>query len=238
MSTTLFNPTNEVLEAQHIGVTTRINKYPEKGHMVLVDDAKARHLLNILAPRGLTTLDYGDEGEAKKKKAAEGRKRNKEFKIKQIVDFNQLQQQNEAKKIPYSYPTKQLKGYSDEVGLDLIAPYELPNLEKKKISKLKEEVQEKDAKLEEQSQAMATMQKQIADLTNLVKTVMKDDLPEEKLGVDEEVLKFKALNKPQFIAWMKKNWDDIPTYPVQIRDEIQERHIKLFDKPFPESKPE
>ena len=132
MSTTLFNATNEDLEAQHIGVTTIIKKFPEKGHMVLVDDAKARHLLNILAPRGLTTLDYGDEGDAKKKKAAEGRKRNKEFKIKQIVDFNQNQQQNEANKISYSHPTEALKQYSDELGLDLIKPYELPNIEKGK----------------------------------------------------------------------------------------------------------
>lgn len=238
MSTTLFNATNEDLEAQHIGVTTIIKKFPEKGHMVLVDDAKARHLLNILAPRGLTTLDYGDEGDAKKKKAAEGRKRNKEFKIKQIVDFNQNQQQNEANKISYSHPTEALKQYSDELGLDLIKPYELPNIEKGKIKKLKEKIEDKDIQLEEQAQQMKTMQSQISELSDLVKKVIKTEPEPVKLSEDSEVLKFRPLNKPQFTAWMKKNWNEILKYPVQIQDEVHARHEKLFGEPFPESKPE
>jgi len=238
MSTTLFNPTSEDLAAQHIGVTTTIKKFPEKGHMVLVDDAKARHILNILAPRGLTTLDYGDEGDEKKKKAAEGRTRNKEFKIKQIVDFNQLQQQNEAKKIEYSYPSKALKDYSDELGLDLIRPYELPNLEKGKIKKLKEEIENKDVKLEEQTQQMKAMQSQISELADIVKKVIKSEPEPVKLKENEEVLRFRQLNKSQFTAWMKKNWNEILKYPVQIQDEIHTRHEKLFEKPFPELKPE
>ncbi|OEU68508.1 MAG: hypothetical protein BBJ57_07460 [Desulfobacterales bacterium PC51MH44] len=244
MSTTLFNPTNENLKAQHSGVTIRIAKFPEKGHMVLVEDARARHILNILAPRGLTTLDYGDEGDAKKLKAKDGRQRNKEFKIKQIVDFNQLQQANEAGKIPYSHPAPHLKEYSDELGLDLLKPYELPTIDKGKISKLKTELEEKDIKLEEQGQQMRSMQGQISELTALVKQVVskgkpaKVDTAGDEVGGDNEVLKFKQLNKAHFTTWMKKNWNEIPNYPAQVQEEINVRHEKLFGKPFPESKPE
>lgn len=243
MATTLFNPTNEVLSAQHIGITTTINKYPEKGHMIKVDDAKARHLLNILAPRGLTTLDFGDEGENKKKKAEESRQRNKEFKLKQVVDFNQLNQANESRKLPYLPPTKQLKGYSDELGIKLIAPYELPDVEKGKISKLKEELDNKDVQLEKQAEQITEMAGQLSELTTLVKGMTKiaketPDPDEDKKDVIEEVVKFRPLNKAQFTAWMKKNWDEIPTYPVEIQEEIKEKHEKLFKEPFPESKPE
>ena len=241
MATTLFNPTNEVLSAQHIGITTTINKYPEKGHMVKVDDAKARHLLNILAPRGLTTLDFGDEGEAKKVKAEEGKKRNKEFKLKQVVDFNQLNQANESRKLPYLPPTKQLKSYSDELGIKLIAPYELPDIEKSKISKLKKEVDDKNVQLEEQAGQIKEMSGQIGELMMLVKGLTKvsetEDPEPEKTEV-EEAVKFRRLNKAQFTAWMKKNWEEIPTYPVEIQEEIREKHEKLFKEPFPESKPE
>lgn len=243
MSTTLFNPTNEDLEAQHIGVTTRIVKFPEKGHMVLVDDAKARHLLNILAPRGLMSLDFGDEGDAKKEKAKEGRKRNKDFKMKQIMDFNQLNQANEARKVPYAYPSNELKEYSDEMGIELIAPYALPNVEKGKISKLKEELDGKNVRLEQQAKQMTDMQGQISELTSLVRGMIKtgeDETKSEFKGEDvvEEVVKFRSLNKAQFTAWMKKNWDEIPIFPVEIQEEIKERHEKLFKEPFPESKPE
>jgi len=95
MAITLFNPTDDDFKAQYGGVTFVIPKVPEDGHMVRVEDNKGNHILNQLGPRGLTSLDYGDEEEVKKKKAEDGRRRNIEFKRNQIVRYNR---DNEARK--------------------------------------------------------------------------------------------------------------------------------------------
>jgi len=252
MGTVLFNPTNEELKAQHQGVDVIIPAYPAKGHMVEVDDRRARHILNILGPRGLTTLIYGDEGDKKEKKAKSGVERNKVFKRKQVVDFNQLNLSNKHSNKDYLYPGKQLKEYADEIGIKLEEPYSVPDEGREKVSALMDEVKTKDTTIKNQGKQLGELQKQVSGLSSQLASLLEMmkqpekaepvvELSKEQKEAGEyleEVVKFRSLNKAQFTAWMKRNWDEIPTYPVEIQAEVKERHDNLFKKPFPESKPE
>ena len=254
----LFNPTNETLKAQHQGVDVILAPYPENGHVVKVDDARARHILNILSPRGLTTLEYGDDrddGAKKKTKAESGRQRNKDFKRKQVISFNELNAANKDRKIPYLHPTKQLKEYANELGLELIQPYSAPDEGTAKISGLMEEVQKKDTLIKEQGEEVSELRNQVSTLSDQVSQLLKTFQPPEQKDAwvepiengedlkepdkdEAEMTRFRTLNKASFNSWLKKNWDEIPNYPDDIRDEIDVRHVKLLGVPFPDSLPE
>jgi len=256
MSTVLFNPTTEEFETQYVGETVRIDAYPNPGHMLKVDDARARHVLNVLGPRGLSTLDYGDEGDAKEAKAKSGRNRNKAFKRKQIIEFNQLNQGNEQRKLPYIVPTKQLVEYADELGITLLQPYSHPDEGREKVSGLLNEVKEKDTLIKEQGKQISDLGSQVSTLSDQVSKLIegfkqpkpdKNDVwvePVEKLPRDfteedyAEMTRFRTLNKVSFKVWMKKNWGDIPDYPNGIQTEIQARHENLFGTPLPDALPE
>lgn len=263
MSSVLFNPTNEELKAQHQGVDVILAPYPENGHVVKVDDARARHILNILAPRGLTTLEYGDDrddGKNKKAKAKSGRERNKAFKRKQVIDFNQLNQLNKQQGSGYLFPAKHLKEYSDELGIKLVEPYSAPDEGAEKISNLIDEGQKKDTLIKEQGKEVSELRSQVSTLSGQVSQLLKtfqqpNDPPKaikeetwvepvetgavkERETTEAEMLRFRTLNKASFNAWLKKNWDDIPGYPDDIRNEIDVRHVKLLGVPLPDSLPE
>jgi len=245
MATVLFNPTNEELRTQHQGVDVILKPYPEDGHVLKVDDKRARHVLNVLAPRGLTTLEYGDDrqdGKIKKEKAASGVKRNLDFKRKQVVEFNQLNISNKDNKIGYLHPAKHLKEYADEVGIKLVEPYTDPDEGQEKIGALTNELKKKDGLIKEQKKQVFDLQEQVTELSSQMKQFidMMKSAGEDKKGpdVDDEAIKFRTLNKSHFKIWVKKNWDAIQTYPDEIKTEINERHEKLFGEPFPESVPE
>ena len=256
MSTVLFNPTNENLTATHSGIDTTINKYPDDGHMLKVDDGKAAHLLNILGPRGLTTLDYGDEGETKDKKASAGKKRNLEFKKKMVIQFNAQNQMGEQRNLPYLPPTKELIAYADELGIKLVQTYTLPDADAKKIGKLTRDGQEKDKRLEIESKKVIVLEEKVDKLTKQIGDFMaimqgqskpekeQEEKPTEpaidtsKSPYDSIVVKVKTLNKPQFTAWMKKSWEEMADYPEKVKAEVNARHEKLFGMPLPDKKPE
>jgi len=246
----LFNPTNEKLKAQHQGVDVKLEPYPDDGHILKVDDRRARHILNILSPRGLTTLEYGDDrddGAKKKEKAESGRQRNKDFKRKQIINFNQINHENKIGSRNYMPPTPQLKDYAAEIGIKLEQPYAPPDEGSEKISKLIKEAGEKDITIEEQGKQMSELQGQVSDLStqlsSLIKMMKQPETQPEKADTDiafydKEVVRFRTLNGPQFKSWLKKNRDEIPNYPDEIRNEIDVRHIKLLGVPLPDSLPE
>jgi len=249
MSTVLFNPTNEELKAQHQGVDVILAPYPESGHVLKVDDARARHILNILAPRGLTTLEYGDDrdsGAKKKTKAESGRERNKAFKRKQVIDFNQLNIANKMGNRDYLQPSQQLKDYADEIGIKLEQPYAPPDEGREKLSGLMDKVRKKDTMIKEQGQQITNLGNQVSTLSDQVSTLLKTfQQPDKGLAepsgkttvkpVDDEMLKFRTLNKPQFKKWFNKNFDNLQEYPDEIQDEVKVRYEKLFETPFPES---
>ena len=113
---TLFNPTNEDLKGHHAGENVKIISKSK----LKVEDGRGNHLLNNLGPRGLTSLEYGDD---EKVKAAEGRKRNREFKLKQVLDYNSQNETRESSGLVHIDPPQHVKDYADELKIDLKKSY-------------------------------------------------------------------------------------------------------------------
>lgn len=132
MSKMLWNPTNDELSYQFSGITYFFNPGARKK----VDDACGKHLLHNLGVRGLTVLDYGCDEDALKKDALD---RNREFKKKMVVDFNQRNENRKQQGMAYFPPTRDIKAYALELGLGLVEPYNVRDDERAAYASLKEE---------------------------------------------------------------------------------------------------
>lgn len=176
MSLVLFNPTNETLRAQYVGEDVVIAPYPQHGHKVKVDDARGRHILNALGPRGLMSLEFGDEEE---KKAVIGLERNREFKKKQIIRYNQENERRKQAGMAYIEPTAQVAEYARELGIALLEPYALKDVEKAEVSRLKDENR--------------SLQTELTKLSEKFNTVMQD-LAAGKVGGNEATMALQKEN--------------------------------------------
>jgi hypothetical protein len=159
MSLVLFNPTNETLMAQYVGEDVIIAPYPEHGHKVKVDDARGRHILNALGPRGLMSLEYGDDEDAKREI---GLARNREFKKKQIIRYNQENERRKQAGMAYLEPTPQVAEYARELGVALLEPYALKDPEKAEVSRLKDENRGLHTELTKLSEKFNTVMQDLA----------------------------------------------------------------------------
>ncbi|MBL0716798.1 MAG: hypothetical protein JJV89_02005 [Desulfosarcina sp.] len=168
MSTVLFNPTNEKLSTQYIGEDVTVLPYPEKGHILKVDDARARHVLNVLGPRGLCSLSYGDDENKKNEVATNGILRNKAFKRKMVVEFNQHNQANEQRNLPQLVPTPLLIKYANELGTGLIEPYTTGDAERNEIGVLKAEQERNVLELRKRDEEIEQFKGQVSALTEQV----------------------------------------------------------------------
>jgi hypothetical protein len=170
MSKTLYNPTNETLSFQWGGEWTKIPPDQE----VEMDDARANQGLSELARRGLVSFSYkeGLDRELRRSRIEEGLEANKAFKRKQIMDFNSLNDQRKQQKLQYLTPQKSLKDYAKELGMALYEPYSASDEAKREGMELRETIREKDKRLREQTESIAAMQAQIADLTAMMGKIM------------------------------------------------------------------
>jgi len=248
MSTVLFNPTNEDFDAQYVGVTYDI----VAGGKLKVDDKAARHILNTLGPRGLMSLDFGDEGEGEAKKAKLGRRRNHEFKRKQVIRFNAENSKRETSRLPPQEPSEQMSDYADEVGIKLLQPYRPEGEESEKIGRLSQELSNSAAALVEKDKDIKVLQTQVGDLTDKMQTFMdmmagkkdvkeKTDDPEVTEDTEEiaAIIKkqYSGLPKYGFQDWVVKNWDMIPGYPDEIQTDIDEMWQSFFNEDLPIERP-
>jgi len=227
MAITLFNPTKDKLSATYGGVTIHIPPFPDEGHMVRVDDNKGNHILNQLGPRGLTSLNYGDEGDAKANKAKDGRKRNHDFKRTQIGRYNRDNEGRKARQLEYVNPPDFIEEWAKELGVGIIAPYEVQDIKNEEISKMKAEAEVRDKQ-------NAELQKQVAELMEMVKKVLpaletKED--KEKAEIDEIKAEIKKMNRNILKSWVEKlGHEEYSKYPIEIQEFIRERWEGFFDK--------
>lgn len=141
MATVLYNPTHkldkefqEIFKGQYLGKGIRV----EPGQKLKVPDATARHLLNELSPRGLMSLDFGDEDKIDEI-TKEGLERNRTFKVKQLNDFNEKNSARKHMGLPYLWPSKFLKLYAEEIGVKLVESYQVDDAQLQKVKGLEEE---------------------------------------------------------------------------------------------------
>jgi hypothetical protein len=238
MAIILFNPTNEDLKDQYIGEDVLI----PAGGKIRVDDARGRHMLNVMGPRGLVTLEYGDEGEGEKKKAAAGRERNLAFKRKHVMNFNALNDKRIQTKQPFLDPDAQTRAYARELGMKLYEPYGTSDDANMVHKELKEKLDAKDRELLEANTALSTMQAQIAALTKMVGQVLGTKAAagdaDANAYFEEFAKKSRNVNGKYFQKYVADNWETIQSAPKSFQDEMADKYARIYDQPFPTSQME
>jgi hypothetical protein len=233
MAIILFNPTNEELRDQYIGEDVVIGP----GAKVRVDDARGRHILNVLGPRGLVTLEYGDEGEGEARKAQQGRDRNLAFKKKQIMDFNQMNDQRQQSRRPFITPSDQVKGYSRELGIKLFEPYSTSDASMVESKELREELDKKKRELLEKDTSLSTLQAQVAELTSMMSKMLGTQAAAgNPVGIqhwEDFRLKFRNINGKFFHKWVADQWSEISAAPADVKQELADKYERLYSMPFP-----
>jgi hypothetical protein len=240
MALILFNPTDEEMRTQYIGEEVVIPPAPDPRHKIRVDDARGRHVLNVLGPRGLMTLEYGDEGEGETQKADTGRRRNLEFWRKQVMDFNQLNDQQHQKKLPYIQPSPQIKAAARRLGIKLYEPMSATDDYTEIQAKVISELDQKKREVAEKDKVIHALSAKVDKLTSLVEGMLAAAGKQAAAGVAAETedwaeskRKIKSINGNHFASWVRKNWESIFDYPDDVRDLIAERWEQLYKTPFP-----
>lgn len=249
MALVVFNPTNEVLTGTYVGETVDI----EPDQKIKMDDARARHLLNVLGPRGLMSLEYGDEGHGVEKKATEGRRRNREFKRQQVLRYNQTNEAHKQQGLPYVQIPEQIQDYAKELGLVLVQPYQYKDKEVEEIADLREERDSQGRYIRKLEDTNKDLQAQIGELTNQMQTLMSMLKPQNEETADPQEteegrkvelarirkeLGYTKLPKQHFENWIPRRWDEIHAAPQEIQEEIHSKYRHMFNKPFPAERPE
>jgi hypothetical protein len=147
---TLFNPTNEDFEMQYAGISIGL----KSGQKEIFAIKCATHLLNAYGQRGLTSLTYGSDEE---KVAKDAIQRNKDFKLKQVVEYNQRNESRKSMQLGYLPPSDSVKKYAIELGLKLLEPYAVRDEERAGISETKRE----NEALKEEMAELKAMMKQL-----------------------------------------------------------------------------
>lgn len=236
MSIILFNPTSEDLERDYAGSRTVIPAFGKPGHKVKVEDAKGKHLLNALGPRGLTSLEYGDEADSgviEAQKAEDGRQRNLDFKRKQVARYNQDNEARKAQQMAYMDPPKQIKEYAKEIGVGLIEPYQVADIKNEEIAELKKGKAEAE-------KALIDMSKKFEAMFNILQAKGLMMTPEEELEQKIAVItqEYKMLRPDPFRKWVKDlGFDKYSEYPLEVQQDMINKWVRFFEDekkdPFP-----
>jgi hypothetical protein len=167
----LVNPTSDELGYQYGGLSYTVpSKKEGKSGTRKVQDSEGHHALNSLGARGLTKVEYDDEGQIcnGEKNEADAIERNRRFKISQIERYNYRNQQRKANGQSYDTPTPEVSQYAVELGIDLLQPYTMATGERSQIAKLTEENETKDKLLKEQGESIAKLTEMVQGLSDQV----------------------------------------------------------------------
>ena len=235
MAIILFNPTGEDLVTQYVGEDVLI----AAGTKIRVDDPRGRHVLNVLGPRGLMTLEYGDEGEGEDKKAVVGRQRNKDFKFKQVIDFNTLNEQRFQSRLPYIKPPSHIKTYSDELGIELRQPYAVEDAAKKDMSNAMQRNQELEIDLKKKDSEISELREQVTELMTQFRLFMQKSTGSDgqpPAGSSDLIGKWKTIGANNLAGWIEKNWDEIQLLPDDAMQDLEDRYQAVYKKKMPKER--
>jgi hypothetical protein len=172
----VLNPTNEDLDMQFKGVSFTI----KAGEKATLSASAANHVLNSFGQRGLSYLPFGaDEA----KITEDGKKRNEDFKRRQVIEFNVRNENRKNMNMGYLPAIDKVKEYALELGLELMQPYAPRDAER--------------VKLNEQTDELSELRKSQAELLQKVNELMMK-LADKK---PEEVPEKKPPGNP---LWVKK----------------------------------
>jgi hypothetical protein len=162
----LWNATNEDLGFQYGGLSYKI----EAGKRMKVMEPMGNHALNALGARGLTKLIFDDEGKSvgEEEIGRDAIERNKQFKINQIVVYNERNERRKASGQPYDTPSAIVKKYAVELGIELLQPYNLALAEKGQIGTLSKENEELKNQLKQQEENIRNLMESMKNMQTMV----------------------------------------------------------------------
>ena len=144
----------------------------------------------------------------------------KNFWINQVTTFNQQNEANRNQKIPYNFPTEQLKKKAEELGMELISPYKInPQTESAQVSELKAKNKELENKLGKMESAQDEMLKLLRKL---------GEKPIEVPDTAALVKKFRTLDKAKYKNWVLKNLEEIEGWPKSVRAQAEEKYRSFY----------
>lgn len=172
MSKLLWNPTNEELNHQYSGITY----FFAPGEKKKVNDNCGKHLLHNLDARGLTVLEFDDNGKVDEEKVkADALARNKAFKARMVSEFNQRNETRKQVGLAYLAPTDKIKEYAIELGLGLLELFTVKDVEREaaardrdEASRLREENDKLKTTLSDLSEQSRAQGAQLAELMKMM----------------------------------------------------------------------
>ena len=151
---------------QYAGVSMTL--YP--GELEMFEINCAKHLLNAYGARGLTSIPHGGDEEKLK---SDGKRRNEEFKRKQVTEYNIRNENRKNMGMGYLPPTKKMREYALELGLELMEPYAPRDTERLKLG----DMERKNIELEKSNKEL---NKRITDILTKFEKVMGEKLEDPK----------------------------------------------------------
>lgn len=234
MAMVILNPTDENIEVKWSGQTYVL----EPDSRQTFPDQDGKQIIHNYNNRGLVELNYGDEGEIELQKIKAGRVKYDEFWTKQIVNYNQINEERQQGNRPFIRPTKEVVYHAKRLGLKLLEPYKIEDKTNKELSLLMEQNRELKKASEEKDKALVSMQEQISTLTSNFKQLMSLAGANAKKEPSPDVKSIIVrMNKKSFSAWLAKNWDEINSYPDDAKSDIAKKHQDLFGTALPKEKP-
>lgn len=241
MAVVILNPTDDPIKVQWDG----LDHYFIPDERREVPDNMAKAVIHNYGARGLISLKYGDEGEIELQKIKAGREDCDTFWTKQVVNQNQLNEQREQSNRPFLKPQPQIVYHAARLGLKLIEPYKLEDASSKQVALLMQQNKDLEAEIKKKDSALDTLKNEVSELTKNFKDFMAlagSQAEAAKGGngdTDFETLKATVvkMNKKRFLGWMNKHWNDIQSYPPDVKKDIADKHQNLYGIPFPVDRP-
>lgn len=242
MTMVIYNPTDWTIVVKWNGLDHTFKPDERKP----VEDSMGRQVIHNYAARGLVELIYGDEGEKELQKAEEGRRRCDEFWTKQIENINQLNLERKEGNKPYLRPQPDVVMHAKRLGHKIIEPYKLVDSSSEETKLLIEQNRELRLEITKKDSTLEKLQNQIEDLTSKFQSFMALAGAQQPQGdnggkdFDPEIIKatYNKMSRKNFVKWVVNNWEEIQSYPQEIRDGIAVKHENMFGAPLPEDKPE
>lgn len=182
---TLWNPTDEVLIGRYDGTNTKLNPGDKKK----VDSSRAKHLITQLDPRGLTLLEYGDEGEILEKKKKDAKLRQEKFEKKQIRFYNLDNEKRKRSQKPWVDPPKEVERFAIKWSVPLVEYWSKSDVKEEALA-------EATNSAKKVAQENADLKSEISEMSNMLKELMADKLEHDKLrGLDGRTKAAKELKE-------------------------------------------
>ena len=201
------------------------------GETFKCDEKRGKFLLTHFDTRGLVKLDYGDNEENARIKSMENWT---EFWKRQIVNFNQSNEERKAEGKGYVRPQPEVIEHAEKLGIKLIGPWTIQQ------SSTEKEVQDLKATIASLKAEKETTDSKVDQLVGLVEKLIKSQSKQEpevkqetETDWDDVINRFFYKGKDHLKPWVEENLAVIVDYPDFVKDKLREKYTKFYEEDLP-----